>query len=131
MSVSLTSARHWRFWYVVGAVLVLVVVVASLVPGKDLPRLGINDKIEHITAYLGLSLWFGGLVVPRRYGLLGLALLLLGGGIEIAQGLMGLGRQADWHDFYADAAGVIVGLTMCLLGLRHWASWFERWLKPS
>jgi len=28
---------------------------------------------------------------------LALGLLALGGGIEIAQGLMGLGRQADWH----------------------------------
>lgn len=127
----MNSPRHWRSWYVVGVVLVLVVVVASLVPGKDLPHLGVNDKIEHLTAYFGLAAWFGGLLMPRRYALLGLALLLLGGGIEIAQGLMGLGRQADWKDFYADAAGVIVGLALCLLGLRHWASWFERWRKPG
>jgi len=127
----MNAMRHWRLWYVVGIVLVLVVVVASLVPGRDLPRLGISDKIEHITAYFGLAAWFGGLLLPRRYAILGVALLLLGGGIEIAQGLMGLGRQADWHDFYADALGVFLGLGLCLLGLRHWASWFERWLRPS
>ena len=127
----MSSQRHWRLWYVVGIALVLVVVVASLVPGKDLPRLGISDKVEHITAYFSLSAWFGGLLMPRRYAWLGLVLLLLGGGIEIAQGLMGLGRQADWHDFYADAFGVFAGLALCLLGLRHWAGWFERWLRPS
>jgi VanZ family protein len=127
----MSSPRHPRFLYVVGTLLVLIVVVASLVPGKDLPHLGISDKIEHIIAYFGLAAWFGGLLMPRRYVQLGVALLLLGGGIEIAQGLMGLGRQADWYDFYADAFGVLAGLLLCLLGLRHWASWVERWLRPS
>lgn len=127
----MSRLRHPRFLYVLGVVLVLVVVVASLVPGKDLPHLSISDKVEHIIAYFGLAAWFGGLLMPRRYAFLGVALLLLGGAIEIAQGVMGLGRQADWHDFYADALGVFAGLALCLVGLRHWASWFERWLRPS
>jgi VanZ family protein len=127
----MSKLRYSKLWYVIGTLLVLVVVVASLVPGRDLPRLGVNDKVEHFTAYFGLAAWFGGLLLPRRYTWLAVALLALGGGIEIAQGLMGLGRQADWKDFYADAVGVIVGLGLCLLGLRHWARWCEQWLKPG
>jgi VanZ family protein len=127
----MTGLRYSRRWYLVGALLVLVVIVSSLVPRQDLPRLDVSDKVEHRTAYLGLAVWFGGLLPPRRYALLGLALLLLGGSIEIAQGLMGLGREADWKDFYADAVGAFAGLVMCLLGLRHWARWIEQWLKPA
>jgi VanZ family protein len=127
----MTGLRYSRRWYLVGALLVLVVIVSSLVPRQDLPRLGVSDKVEHCTAYLGLAVWFGGLLPPRRYALLGLALLLLGGSIEIAQGLMGLGREADWKDFYTDAVGAFAGLVMCLLGLRHWARWIEQWLKPA
>lgn len=118
-----------RFWYLVGGALILAVIISSLVPAADLPRLGVSDKLEHLSAYAGLALWFGGLVTPRRYVYLGVALLALGGGIEIAQGLMGLGREADWRDFYADSLGTMFGLSLCMAGLRHWASWLEQWLK--
>jgi len=125
------SLYYSRFWYWFGTGLVLIVVVASLVPAADLPKLGITDKLEHMIAYGGLALWFGGLLAPRRYLWLGVALLALGGGIEIAQGLMGLGREADWRDFYADALGTALGLSLCMVGVRHWATWIERWLKPA
>ncbi len=126
----MNTLRHARVWYVLGAVLTLLVVIASLVPARDLPRLHISDKVEHVAAYLALSLWFGGLLAPRNYFRLALGLLALGGGIEIAQGLMGLGRTADWYDFYADALGVALGLSLCMAGLRHWAVWLEQWPKP-
>ena len=127
----MTSLYYSRIWYVIGAGLVLIVVVASLVPAGDLPHLGLTDKLEHMIAYGGLALWFGGLLAPRRYWRLGLALLALGGGIEIAQGLMGLGREADWRDFYADALGAALGLSLSMAGLRHWSSGIERWLKGT
>jgi hypothetical protein len=122
--------RYVRFWYLLGVALTLVVIVSSLVPPRDLPPTGMNDKVEHIVAYGGLALCFGGLIAPRRYLRLGLLLLALGGGMEIAQALMGLGRMADWHDFYADAFGTALGLALCLAGLRQWAHWAERWLMP-
>jgi VanZ family protein len=118
---------HHLTWYFLGVLLTLVVIVSSLVPNEDLPHVRVSDKVEHIVAYSGLALWFGGLMPPRRYVYLALALLALGGGIEIAQGLMGLGREADWRDFYADAFGVALGLALCLAGLKHWASWLEKW----
>ena len=126
----MNTQRHYRAWYLLGAVLTLVVIVSGLVPPQDLPRLRISDKFEHLIAYVGLAIWFGGLLPPRRYVHLALALLVLGGGIEIAQGLMGLGREADWRDFFADALGVAFGLALSMAGLRHWASWFEQWPKP-
>ena len=125
----MSALRHFRAWYLVGAILTLVVIISSLVPVHDLPHLRISDKLEHLIAYCGLALWFGGLLPPRGYLQLGLALLVLGGGIEIVQGLMGLGREADWRDFYADALGVALGLSLCMAGFQHWASWLEQWPK--
>ncbi|HVN98552.1 MAG TPA: hypothetical protein VMT49_00800 [Steroidobacteraceae bacterium] len=125
----MTDRPHHRVWYLLGAVLALVVIVSSLVPSEDLPRLQLSDKFEHLIAYAGLAVWFGGLLPPRRYVALALALLALGGGIEIAQGLMGLGREADWRDFLADALGVGFGLSLGLAGLQYWASWLEQWPK--
>ena len=120
---------HARLWYTLGAVLTLVIVVLSLVPQKDLPQLRVSDKIEHATAFAALAVWFGGLLAQRHYVWLALALLALGGAIEIAQGLMGLGRMADARDLIADGWGIIFGLTLCALGLRHWAQRVERWWR--
>ncbi|MFO1400499.1 MAG: hypothetical protein U1F06_10460 [Steroidobacteraceae bacterium] len=120
---------HARLWYALGVLLTTVIVVTSLVPTRDLPALRLSDKIEHALAFSALALWFGGLLPQRRYGWLALALLALGGGIEIAQGLMGLGRLADVRDLIADAWGIAFGLTLCALGLRHWAQLVERWWR--
>lgn len=46
-----------------------------------------------------------------------LFVILLGGIIEILQGLMELGRSADFSDFLADAAGAA---TVLLLWLIYW-----------
>jgi len=121
------SVRHARLWYALGALLTLAVVIASLVPASELPRVHVSDKLEHLLAYLSLAIWFSGLVRVRHYPWLALALLALGGGIEITQGLMGLGREADWHDFIAGAGGVGLGLLLGLIGLRHWVRWLEQW----
>jgi VanZ family protein len=125
----MNALRHYRAWYLLGAILTLAVIVSGLVPAHDLPHWRISDKFEHLVAYTALAVWFGGLLPPRRYWQLGLALLALGGGIEIAQGLMGLGREADWRDFYADALGAAFGLSLSLAGLQYWASWLEQWPK--
>src|SRR5476651_1472694 len=110
----MNSVRNARFWHVVGVGLIMIVVVSCLVPAGTLPNLAISDKLEHMIAYGGLAFCYGGLIMPRHYVYLGLALLALGGGIEIAQGLMGWGRDADWRDFYADALGTALGLSLCM-----------------
>ena len=127
MSTRHASLRYRWLWYSIGALLTLLVIVSGLVPSSDLPRITLNDKIEHFCAYFGLATWFAGLVGMRHYLWLALLLLALGGGIEIAQGLMGLGREADWADFGADAVGTATGLLLAYGGLRHWPDWMERW----
>ena len=82
-----------------------VVAWTSLIPPDQLPKTGISDKIEHAAAYAGLAmagLW----AFPRRYGRLAVGLMALGIAIEVLQGLMGLGRQADVLDALADGAGL-------------------------
>jgi VanZ family protein len=62
-------------------------------------------------------------------------MLLFGASIEVAQGVMGLGRDADVMDFAADAVGVAIALAMVYLGLGSWTERIERLfglsLEPS
>lgn len=116
-----------RLWWTGGCLLGTFIVVSARAPTRDLPNLWLNDKLEHALAFMGLALWFAGLMERRSYPLLALALLALGGAIELAQGAMGLGRTADWHDWYADLAGTGAGLALGLIGLGAWTAKFEDW----
>jgi VanZ family protein len=113
-------------WWVIGLAMVSVVLWGTLIPPAMVPHLHLNDKVEHFLAHFGLALWFSGLVLRSNYPWLALVLVAFGGGIEIAQGVMGLGRDADWHDWYADCVGVAAGVALAYLGLGAWAVKLER-----
>lgn len=109
--------RPW-LWLGLWWLAVLVVVVASLSPPPpvELPRHG--DKVEHLLAYALLAA--GAVQVFRRgppLWLAGLGLVLLGIGLELAQGAFTTTRMADPADALANAAGVALGL---LTVRTHW-----------
>jgi len=123
--------RHQSFWMAMSAVLVAVIVYASLKPDIALPVLGDFDKAEHFAAYCGLAVWFTGLYPRARYWKVVAVLLALGLGLEIAQGVMQLGRSAELLDMVANAAGVGVGLLLAYGLTGNWARRVEAWLNPS
>lgn len=108
--------------------MVLFILYATLSPSRYVPDLHLNDKIEHATAFFGMTFWFGGLVQRRRFWALGLLMSAFGGAIEIAQGTMGLGRDMDIHDWIADTCGVLFALGLLLCVPRRRGSWL-RWLE--
>src|SRR3569833_3132688 len=112
--------RLARLWWAIGWGMVLFIVVSCLEPARYVLEVHLWDKAEHALAFFGMSAWFGGLVRRSRYPLVGLVMLLFGGGIEIAQGLMGLGRDADILDLVADNLGITVALILLYLGLGAW-----------
>ncbi|MDB6088955.1 MAG: hypothetical protein JWN85_1739 [Gammaproteobacteria bacterium] len=113
-------------WWAVGWAIVVFITFSCLEPARYAPNLHLWDKLEHATAFCGMTCWFGGLVRRRRYLWIVFWMLLFGAGIEVAQGLMRLGRSADVLDFTADSVGVAVALTLLYLGLGSWTRWIER-----
>ncbi len=127
-SAPVEHARHLRLarlWWGIGWAMVLFIAVSCLEPARYVPDVHLWDKAEHALAFFGMSVWFGGLVRRARYPLVALAMLLFGGGIEIAQGLMGWGRDADILDFVADGVGITVAMILLYLGLGAWTRWVE------
>src|SRR5437868_12197076 len=80
--------RHPRWWLVIGWALIIGALVVCLMPGKDVPNIGISDKFEHWALYAFLMVWFAGLYPRSGYWVIGVCLFLMGCGIEIAQGAM-------------------------------------------
>jgi VanZ family protein len=94
---------------------VLTVIVLSLLPGRDLPQVGLSDKLEHVIAYAGMALT-GCLAFPRLSGFLWLLVLLpaLGIALEFCQMLVP-GRSAEVADAVADAIGVLLVVLPALI----------------
>jgi VanZ family protein len=117
--------RLARLWWVIGWGMVVFIGVSCLEPARYVVDVHVWDKAEHALAFFGMSVWFGGLVRKSRYPAVALAMLLFGGGIEIAQGAMGWGRDPDIRDFVADSVGITVALILLYLGLGAWTRWVE------
>lgn len=103
--------RPW-LWLGLWLLSIGVVVGVCLMPGAELPPMPRDiDKIEHALAFFVLSASAVQLFRPGR-ALLGAAagLVLLGVGIEFAQGAFTVDRSADPLDALADSAGVLLGL---------------------
>ena len=96
-----------RYMFAAG---IVAVVILSLLPGNDMPSVGISDKVEHVVAYALLGLT-GGLAFPTQRAALVLLVLLplLGVALEIAQ-LRVPERSAEVGDALADLIGAALTL---------------------
>lgn len=95
---------------------ILLLVVVSLVPASTVApwRTGISHPLDHFIAYLGTAaLTMLALQQSRLRPLVPVGLILLAGGLELAQNLT-VTRGAHVADFMGSATGVLVG---CLMGV--------------
>jgi VanZ family protein len=122
----LLQLRHPKFWLALGWVMVFVVIGATLMPAKAVEVVlgGLNDKIEHAIAYAGLMAWFGGMFRRGAQLRVGAALVILGGVLELLQGLTPT-RTPDITDLAADAVGVLLGLASSTTVLHAWCQRIE------
>jgi VanZ family protein len=97
------SAGLWLFWPALA-----VVTWGELTPHPPTIEIGQWDKAQHFTAYFGLALLATlGWGLRRSLWVVFLAVVLLGGGLEVLQGL--LGRDAAWLDQLANTLGALAG----------------------
>jgi VanZ family protein len=129
VSLQAQQPRLAGLWWGLGWAMVLFILYSTLAPSADVPDLHLNDKIEHMTAFFGMTFWFGGLVRRQRFWVLGVLMSALGAAIEVAQGTMGLGRDMDINDWIADTCGVLIALAILLFCVpRSRGSWL-RWVE--
>lgn len=95
------------------------VVVLSLAPSVPMPDVPDGDKLCHFLAYFALAAAAVQLYArwPALLGA-GIGLVLLGIGLEYAQGALTQTRMQDPADALANTLGVIVGLSTRLTPFR-------------
>lgn len=101
------------FWLATAGYWVTLCVLTHL-PPQDLPRVGMNDKVEHLLAYgmlaglIALALW---VTFPRRPWL-AWGVLVVGVVYGVADELTqpAFGRTCDFYDWLADAVGTTAGV---------------------
>jgi VanZ family protein len=108
---SLKPFRYPLLWSALWCGGVAATVILSLVPLADFGEVPAGfDKLEHFLAYAALA---AGAVqlYPRWISLLsvGIALVLMGIGLEYAQGALTADRMMDRDDALANTLGVIAG----------------------
>ncbi len=111
--------RRPRLWTALWLLAVLVVIVVCLIPPPPIPLPENSDKGEHFLAYFILA---GSAVQLFRRGTpllwVGLGLVLMGIGIEFAQGAFTDNRVADPMDAIANTMGVLAGMATALTPMR-------------
>jgi VanZ family protein len=100
------------------AAVLVAVVVLSLLPGTDMPSIGVSDKTEHFAAYALLG-FMGGVAFPTRRAATLLIVLLpaLGIALELAQ-FFAPGRSPDVLDAVAGGTAACLALVPMLLRRR-------------
>lgn len=120
---SLHAFRWSRLWVGAWVLMMGSVVMGSLLPSDDLPRLLFPgaDKLQHMAGYAALSGYAVMLFANRRgRGMAAVGLVLLGVLIEGAQSALTTSRQADPMDMLANLLGVGLGQALAATGVAGW-----------
>lgn len=122
---ALKAFKHPKPWLALWWLAIVVLVVLCLLPSYDIPEVPNGwDKVEHAFAYVVLAAGAVQLFATKRaLWRAAIGLVLLGIGIEIAQGVFTTTRSCDAFDALADAAGTAVGMATA------WLPWRDLLLK--
>ncbi|HEY9254653.1 MAG TPA: VanZ family protein [Stenotrophomonas sp.] len=126
--VGLRAFRRPAVWVGLWGLMIVAVIAVCLGPPPQIPELPSNsDKAEHFLTYVLLAFGAVQLFATRRaLAWAGLGLVLLGVGIEVAQGLLTVDRSADPFDALANTLGVLAGLLSARTRAREFALRLDR-----
>lgn len=125
MSLEPTLPQWRRLWLGLGVFWLGLDMVISVAPYMPDVGLGHWDKVGHASMYALLMWWFVQLFSSRLHIWIALLLVLLGIGLEVAQGQLP-SRQMDWADAAANTAGVLLGWFTVKTRLSHALRAIER-----
>ena len=119
--------RYSRYWLIAGVFVLAAVFIAALLPARG-PSIRIYlgfDKWLHLAVFAFLAVWFSGQYRRGAYWRIAAGLLLFGLVIEACQRMVSY-RSGDLQDLAADAVGIVLGLTIAVMGAGGWSVAVEK-----
>jgi len=115
-----------KLLYIPLAIYWLILLVLTTLPGNDLPKTGINDKIEHFTAYfllgilLSLALLFQNkfLKIKKYFTLYSGLFIGLYAALDEIHQLFVPGRECNIMDWTADMIGASIGILLIIFLIK-------------
>jgi VanZ family protein len=107
-------------WAIIAlAIYWVLLFIGTHIPARHLVQIRANDKFLHAGAFAGLSFLLAWAIPTRKVRsinvLVALVVTIVYAGVdELLQ--IPVGRTADWLDFFADIAGITMGLSVYVLG---------------
>lgn len=86
--------------------------LAAFLPDADAPTLGGSDKLNHIAAFVTLSVLAAWAWPRTRLWRIAVAMSAIGGMIELVQAIPFIARDAEWADWYADSTAAVAALAV-------------------
>lgn len=108
-----TSANFLVVARIAAGLLAAAIIVLSVVPPRLRPETEVPHAFEHFGIFFLTGMAFR-LGWPNRGALVGFALLLFAGGIELVQTLIP-GRHSRLSDLLVDAASALVGVAVIVI----------------
>lgn len=119
---ALREFRRPGLWLGTWTLMIVAVIAGSLLPAGELPAVPFDgvDKVQHLFGYSVLSAYATMLFARLRTQALAAAgLVVLGIGLEVAQGMLTASRQADIADAVVNTLGVLAGLAIAATPLAR------------
>jgi hypothetical protein len=121
--------RHLQLYLGLGLLYITMVILESLMaqPFQRLPALPNVGELARLLAYGLMMGWFGQLAKDRRLRAgIALAVVALGGILELLRGVLALGRGMEVGDFAAILLGVWMGHVATQQGGGELLAWLEQ-----
>jgi len=98
----------------------MILFTATSLPAPDLPKIGISDKVAHLTAFFCLAILLNLTLMYQRKSklfyenasLITLIICLFYAGVDELHQMLIPGRSAELLDWLADGAGAFLGILM-------------------
>ena len=116
--------KYRKLWLGLGVLGIVFLAILCLLPTSNLPKVSVNDKLVHFSAYFIIGAWFSGIIKRKNYLVFGIVLLGFSYLIEVLQGLSKY-RSFEWQDLLANGLGIAVALLLGFWFLHLWCQKVE------
>lgn len=105
----------------------ILLFIATSLPGPDVPKLGVSDKVEHFSSYLILAIFLNLTLrfqdkfawLKRKAASATIVIVMVYAALDELHQLLVPSRDCDIKDWFADSSGAILGVVLVYFAFKY------------